>query len=76
MKLDSVPVKVVYELTHYQCDLCKKGNMHLKHSGNRVSLTFPPKYLHVCESCGEMKYLNGIFPMVSKKYLHDDAISC
>lgn len=67
MSLKSVPVKLTHELTRYQCDSCGNGNMHQKTDGN-ISLTLPPKYQHICESCGYESYLVGIFPSVTIKY--------
>lgn len=71
MKLSPVPVNVFHELTYYQCDSCGNGNMYQKTDGS-VSLTFPPKYQHICESCGYESYLVGVFPSITIKYQLED----
>ena len=43
------------------CDNCHNGYMKLCQD-ELLSLTQPPQYLHICETCGIKKYFKVIYP--------------
>ncbi|MBO5424418.1 MAG: hypothetical protein J6A25_02795 [Lachnospiraceae bacterium] len=45
----------------YLCDNC---NGEMKHTDGIVLMSNPPKYKHICSNCGEIEYLEEVYPTI------------
>jgi len=48
-------------MVDYQCDECGKGYYRF---GGKVLASYPPKFPHVCNNCGDKKTFKVTFPYI------------